>query len=42
MRFEGEVVLLKKENSPDQPVEYPDNQGRGGDYLYFTTMALLI
>ena len=28
--------------NPDQPVEEPDKQGRGGNYLYFTTMALLI
>lgn len=41
MQLEAEVVLPKKK-PPDQPAEYPDNQGRGGNYLYFTTMALLI
>lgn len=41
MQLEAEVVLLMKK-TPDQPVEEPDKQGRGGNYLYFTTMALLI
>lgn len=41
MQLEAEVLLLKKK-SPVQPIEEPDIQGRGGNYLYFTTMALLI